>query len=409
MIFRNSMESDSIKFQLSLKFNIIRIMIPRTAAFKLTEMTQTYKAVAVTGPRQSGKTTLVRSLFPDKPYVSLENPDNRKFATEDPRGFLKQYADGAIFDEVQRTPDLFSWLQEILDQSPVKGRFIFTSSNNLFLQENISQSLAGRIVYLNLLPFSLEELRVGEVLPDEFFEPDNLLLKGCYPPVHDQRLPSVEWAKNYIRTYIERDVRQIKNVTDLLVFERFMRLLAGRNAHELNYSSLSIEVGVDVKTIQSWIGILENSYIVFLQRPYFRNFNKTIVKRPRLFFYDTSIVCALLDISEPKHLQSHPLRGALFESFIVSEMAKRKAHRGIDPVLYYWRDKHGYEIDLIEETESGIIPTEIKMGSTVHSEYFKNLKYFQRVAGLKTGRVIYTGTTKQSRSDGIEVLPWLTA
>ena len=222
---------------------------------------------------------LIKKVFKKKPYVSLENPDKRTFALEDPRGFLANYPNGAILDEIQRVPELFSYLQEILDDSKEKGFFILSGSNNFLLQQNISQTLAGRVGYLNLLPFSIAELKKGKLLATN---DDELMLKGFYPPVYDQEIPVSDWCPNYIRTYIEKDVRQIKNVTDLIVFERFVKLLAGRNGQELNMSSFGIECGVDLKTIQSWIGILESSFIIYLLRPHFKNFNKTIVKRPKL-------------------------------------------------------------------------------------------------------------------------------
>lgn len=291
-------------------------MIRRIAREKLIALAATFKAVAVTGARQSGKTTLVREVFRAKPYLSLENPDTRNFAMEDPRGFLQSYPEGAILDEVQRTPHLFSYLQETLDNSTKKGLFILTGSNNFLLQQNISQTLAGRIAYIHLLPFSIAELHKAKLLPET---DDELMLKGFYPPIYDQQIPFGDWCPNYIRTYIERDVRQIKNIADLVLFERFIHLLAGRTGQELNSSSLSIETGVDVKTIQSWIGILESSFIIYLLKPHHRSFRKTIVKRPKVYFYDTALVCSLLGIRNASQLNTHPARGAVFETMVISE------------------------------------------------------------------------------------------
>ncbi len=361
-----------------------------------------FKVVAVTGPRQSGKTTLVKYVFPDKPYVTLENPDNRQFSTEDPRGFLSQYAKGAIFDEIQRSPALFSYLQEIVDNNTSAGQFILTGSNNFLLNEHITQSLAGRVGYLNLFPFSLKEIKKYK-LP---YAENDFILNGFYPPVYDQNIVSQEWIPNYIRTYIERDVRQLKNVSDLLIFEKFMRLLAGRTGQELNYTSLSVEVGVDVKTVQSWLSILVSSYIVYLLPPFYKNYNKTIVKRPKLYFYDTAIVCSLLGIHKIEHLQSHPLRGALFECFIVSEIIKQRSNRGISESLYFWRDKTGREIDLIIDKTSSYIPVEIKSGKTIHNEFFKGLRYWLKLTGEKNGKVIYAGDANQIRSEGIDIISW---
>ena len=377
-------------------------MIKRTAEKRLIHLNGMFKVVAVTGPRQSGKTTLVKNVFPDKPYVNLENPDVRRFSIDDPRGFLSEYPEGAIIDEAQRNPELFSWLQEIVDTKSEKGQFILTGSNNFLLNEKISQSLAGRVAYLNLLPFSLEEIEGNFPGKTE----NEHILQGFYPPIYDQQLPYDEWIPNYIRTYIERDVRQIKNITDLLVFERFMRLLAGRTGQELNYTSLSVEAGVDVKTIQSWIGILESSFIIFLLRPFYKNFNKTIVKRPKLYFYDSAIACSLLQIRTINHLINHPLRGALFECFMIAEVVKKQMNGGKEFELYFWRDKTGREIDLIIDTPSETIPVEIKAGKTVHQEFFKNIRYWLTLSGEKNGKVLYAGDTEQKRSEGIEVVCW---
>ena len=378
-------------------------MIDRIASDKIKQLSSLFKAVAITGPRQSGKTTLVKELFQDKPYVSLENPDNRKFALEDPRGFLERYPVGAIFDEVQRTPEIFSYLQEILDSKRTPGQFILTGSNNFLLQQNISQTLAGRVAFLNLLPFSLQEL-----YPDNQSLPsiDAILLTGLYPPVYDLHLPPQDWYPNYIRTYIDRDVRQIKNITDLVIFERFMGLLAGRNGQELNLSSLAVETGVDTKTIQSWIGILESSFIIYLLKPHFKNFNKTIVKRPKVYFYDTGLVCSLLGITNESQIVNHPSRGSLFESLIISELVKSRTNEGKQINLYYWRDKTGHEIDIIVDNAGILIPVEIKSGKTVNSEFFKNIQYWMSISGFSKGYVVYGGSADQPRSNGIDVTGW---
>ncbi len=378
-------------------------MIFREATEKLQKLAAVFKAVAVTGPRQSGKTTLVKTVFRDKPYISLENPDTRNFAMQDPRAFLANYPQGAILDEAQRVPELFSYLQEILDNSKKRGLFILTGSNNFLLQENISQTLAGRVAYLNLLPLSIGELRAAKKLPAE---DDDLLLKGFYPAVYSQRIPFGDWCQNYIRTYIERDVRQVKNITEIHIFEKFMRLLAGRCGQELNMSSIAVEAGVDIKTIQSWIGVLENSFIIFQLRPHFRNFNKTVVKRPKIYFYDTALACSLLRISDRKHLHSHPLRGAIFETFIVSEFVKKRSNRALPINLSFWRDKTGHEIDLIMDVGGKLTPIEIKSGKTVSSEFFKNLIYWKELSSVKKSLLIYAGKEMQTRSDGTRVIPW---
>lgn len=378
-------------------------MIERIAASKISQLAGVFKSVAVTGPRQSGKTTLVKALFPDKSYLSLENPDTRRFALEDPRGFLSRHHSGAIFDEVQRAPELFSYLQEILDESPEPGRFILTGSNNFLLQQNISQTLSGRVAILNLLPFSTEELfETSGALTDE----NQIIFKGLYPPIYEPGIPPGDWFPNYLRTYIDRDVRQIKNITDLIVFERFIRLLAGRTGQELNLTSLAVDTGVDTKTVQSWIGILESSFIIYLLRPHYKNFNKTLIKRPKVYFYDTGLVCSLLGISNAEQLSLHPLRGALFECLVVTELVKQRTNAGLPVNLYYWRDKTGHEVDIIIDNGLSLVPIEIKAGKTVNSEFFGNISYWSKLSGATTGYIAYAGNQIEERSSGINVLNW---
>lgn len=378
-------------------------MIYRKASEKLLELATYFKVVAVVGPRQSGKTTLVRSIFPHKPYISLEDPDRRRYAIEDPRGFLGDFPEGAILDEVQRTPELFSYLQGIVDDKPTTCQFILTGSNNFLLQQSITQSLAGRVGYLQLLPFQLAEIYSKEQeVPDE----DSLMLKGGFPPIYQPGIPTYLWYPNYLRTYIERDVRQVKNISDLIVFERFIRLLAGRVGQELNLSSLGNEVGVDSKTIQSWVGILESSFLIYLLRPHFQNFNKIIVKRPKLYFLDTGLVSFLLGIEHKDQLKTHPLRGALFENLIVTELIKQRTHQAQEINLFFWRDKTGHEIDVLIDEGVDLIPIEIKSGKTINSDYFKNLKFWMKLSGQKKGMVLYCGEQSQSRSDGVKVLNW---
>ncbi len=378
-------------------------MISRKASEKLQELATYFKVVAVVGPRQSGKTTLVRSIFPNKPYVSLEDPDQRRFALEDARGFLSEFPEGAILDEVQRTPELFSYLQGVVDSSTQTGQFILTGSNNFLLQQSITQSLAGRVGYLQLLPFSLTELYPDHAgVPSE----DELMIKGGYPPLFEPGIPGELWFPNYLRTYIERDVRQVKNITDLIVFERFIRLLAGRVGQELNMTALGNEVGVDTKTIQSWIGILESSFLIYLLRPHFKNFNKIIVKRPKIYFLDTGLVSFLLGISTTAQLDFHPLRGALFENLVVSELIKVRTNEAKEINLFFWRDKTGHEIDVLIDEGLDLFPIEIKSGKTINSDYFKNLKFWMNLSQHKNGMVLYAGTQSQSRSDGIDVRNW---
>ncbi|MFD2588016.1 ATP-binding protein [Croceitalea marina] len=374
-------------------------MIERTAEKELRNISKQYKAIAVVGPRQSGKTTLVRQVFANKPYINLENPDVRSFALEDPKGFLNQYKEGAIFDEAQRAPQLFSYLQQMLDESKVLSKFIITGSNNFLLQQSITQSLAGRVGYINLMPFSISEL--GKAKPQNLLE---LMYKGFYPPLYDKDFEVGKWFSNYIRTYVERDVRQLKNIDNLLIFERFLRLCASRVGQLLNKNSLAIEVGVDNKTIESWIGVLEASFIVYRLKPHHKNFNKRLVKMPKLYFYDVGLVCSLLGIQNPEQLDLHPLKGSLFENMVVMDVLKYRYNRGLSDNLYFWRNNTGNEIDLLLDNGINLLPLEIKMGHTVTKDYFKGIAYWNRLSDSKGGYVVYAGDEYQKRSNGIEVV-----
>jgi len=376
-------------------------MIKREAAQELKNLANQYKAIAVIGPRQSGKTTLVKQVFKNKPYVSLENPDIRAFALEDPRGFLKQYSGGAILDEAQRVPHLFSYLQQVLDECNKTSQFIITGSNNFLLQQNITQSLAGRVGYIHLLPFSIAEL--GNNVPKTLNE---ILHKGFYPPLYDQSFETAKWFSNYIRTYVERDVRQLKSIENLVVFERFLRLCASRVAQLLNKNSLAVEVGVDSKTIESWIGLLEASFIAYRLKPHHKNFNKRLVKIPKLYFYDVGLASALLGIQNPEQLDLHPLKGSLFENMVVMEILKDRYNNGKSDNLYFWRNNAGNEIDLILDEGLTLIPLEIKMGHTITKDYFKGITYWNNLSNTNSGCVVYAGDEYQSRSNGIEIVPY---
>lgn len=377
------------------------MLLTRTAEKELRTLAGQFKAVAVVGPRQSGKTTLVRMAFPDKAYVSLENPDTRRFAIEDPRGFIAGYPDGAILDEIQRTPDIFSYLQQVLDENKGNGRFIITGSNNFLLQENISQSLAGRVGYLYLLPLSINEL------PKHKLSVNEQIHKGFYPAIYEQEGQTEvgKYYLNYIRTYIERDVRLIRNVTDLYTFERFLRLCAGRTGQLLNMNSLAVETGVDNKTIGAWLSVLEASFVVFRLQPYHKKYNKRIVKMPKLYFYDTGVASALLGIENPDQLALHPFRGGLFENMIIVDFLKSRYNKGKPNNLYFWRDSLGTEIDLLVEKANSLLPIEIKSGQTITDDYFKSMSAWLRISGMEKGWVIYAGDEKQVRSNGITVLP----
>lgn len=376
-------------------------MIKRKAEKALLKLAKDYKCVAVIGPRQSGKTTIVKRVFPNKPYISLENPDIRRFAIEDTRGFLKGYPEGAILDEAQRVPELFSYLQQILDDSDKSGQFILTGSNNFLLQEKISQSLAGRIGLLTLLPFTMAEVGINKATSI-----NELLYKGLYPPLYDKEFKPSTWYANYIMTYVERDVRLIKNITNFTSFETFIKLCAGRCGQLLNMHNLAIETGVDSKTVASWIGILETSYILFRLNPHHKNFNKRVVKMPKIYFYDTGLAASLLGIENAGQLTYHPFRGNLFENLLVVELLKQRFNLGERSNLSFWRDNVGHEVDVLMQNGNVLTPVEVKSGQTVTDDYFKGIEFWQKLSAVARGYIIYGGNSKQNRSNGIEVLPF---
>ena len=379
-------------------------MINRASALTLKKLAKGYPVITLTGPRQSGKTTLARSVFKHKPYVSLEEPDRMEYASEDPRGFLAAYPDGAILDEVQRCPALFSYIQTIVDQAKRPGHFILSGSQQFGLVSRITQSLAGRVGLLHLLPFSLGELKTGGITPGSL---DELLIKGCYPPIYDRALTPSGWYANYVFTYLERDVRQMLNVRDLSVFQRFLRMCAARTGQILNLSGLANDCGITHNTAKAWISVLEASYIVFLLQPHHRNFGKRLVKSPKLYFFDTGLAAWLLGINDPKQISIHAMRGPLFESLAISELLKGRFNKGLASNLYFWRDNTGNEMDVIAEQADRLIPIEIKSGQTVTQDYFTGLKKWRTFAGAAAGPalVIYGGNEGQKRS-GVEVLPW---
>ena len=377
-------------------------MVKREIESLVLRLAKGYPALAITGPRQAGKTTLARSAFPDRPYVSLENPDTRELATEDPRGFLKKYAAGAILDEVQNCPALFSYLQEVLDSSRQTARFILTGSQQFGLVQGITQSLAGRIGMVQLLPFSCHEAYRGT--PPGL---DEALWRGAYPPVHDRELDPSLWYANYIQTYVERDVRKLVNVQDLTSFQRFVRLCAGRVGQLLNLSQLGAEAGITHNTAKAWLSILEASYIVFQLQPHHRNFNKRLIKTPKLYFYDTGLAVWLLSIREVQQLDTHPQRGALFENWVISEALKTRFNRGLPSNLYFWRDRAGHEVDLLLENPTELIPVEIKSGQTVNSDFFTGLEDWLKLAQPSQPRawLVYGGSENHQRKN-TRVLSW---
>jgi len=365
---------------------------------KIIALAHQYPVVALTGPRQSGKTTLVRNVFPNRAYVNLEDPDTREFAVSDPRRFLESHPEGAILDEVQRVPGLFSYIQTRVDASGREGLYILTGSFNFSLMEGISQSLAGRVAILNLLPFSYEELdQAGQVSQPL----ETLLFTGGYPRIYDKQLSPLEWYANYVMTYLDRDVRTLKNISDLSTFQLFLKMCAARSGQLLNLSSLGDDCGITHNTAKSWLSVLEASFIIFLLRPHFKNFNKRLVKSPKLYFYDSGLLCYFLGITSPEMLETHTFRGPVFESWIISELMKKGLNRGLRENLYFWRDNTGHEIDVIVEKGEKLIPIEIKSGRTVSSDYFKGLTYWSMLSQTPEGKgfLVYGGETSQQRRE----------
>ncbi len=374
-------------------------MIIRTLSEHIKSAAQTMPVVSITGPRQSGKTTLAKSVFPNYAYANLENLPTRQFASENPIGFLKQYPNGLIIDEAQYIPELFSYIQVEVDQSRQNGRYILTGSQNFLLMEKITQSLAGRVAVFNLLPFSIQEL---EVTPFQLKNPFEYIVKGFYPRVYDQNTPPEIFYPSYLLTYLERDVRLLKNIGNLAAFERFVRLCAGHIGQIFNQTSLANDTNFSLPTIKSWLSVLETSFVAFLLPPYFRNYNKRLLKTPKLYFYDTGLACSLLGIRTATELENHPMRGPLFENFIVVEYMKQFLHHGHRPGCYYWRDNSGNEIDLLIEQAGQIYPVEIKSSQTLKPEFFKNLQFFQKISGTPAEQsfLIYAGTENQQRTHG---------
>lgn len=373
-------------------------MIRRELEKEAKRLSKQFPVVAILGPRQSGKTTLAQQCFPDYTHLSLENPNTREFASQDPQGFLRTYPDGVIFDEIQHVPQLFSYIQTLVDTTQLPGQFILTGSQNFQLNAQISQSLAGRVAILTLLPFSISELKKEDLLPSSY---ETLLFSGGYPRIHAQKIAPSDWYPNYIHTYIERDVRQLKNVTDLARFQRFVKLCAGRIGQIINWSDLGRDCGINYHTAQSWISLLEASFVLFLIHPYYENFNKRLIKSPKLYFYDTGLACSLLEITSEKYLQTHFLKGNIFESFVISELTKSRYNKGQNPHFYFWRDKQGSEIDLIFEAHNSIGAIEIKSSQTLSQDAFKEIRYWQKISHHSREEcfVIYGGEEFQDRSD----------
>ena len=398
-------------------------MLRRHLTEALRSAAESYPVVTLTGPRQSGKTTLVQSLFGDHRHLSLEAPDVRARAVEDPRGFLAQGV-GLILDEVQRAPELPSYIQGLVDADPRPGRFILTGSQNLLLMEAVSQTLAGRTAFLRLYPLSLAEL-----LEKDPLDPLNLdriggrptptgcapsdrtlwgtLVEGFYPRIHDRRIPASEWLADYFRAYVERDVREVMQISDARSFERFVRLAAAHTATELNLSSLASDVGVTQQTAKRWLTALEIGYLAVTLPPHHANYRKRLRKRPRFHFLDTGLVCYLLDIRDAGTLERHPLRGAVFESFVASEFIKTFAAMRRDPPLYFWRDATGHEIDVLIDAGGRLVPVEVKSGQTVAADAVDTLAWWTSIpSNPNRGGVLVHGGEESFDFKGFRVLPW---
>ncbi|WP_299978204.1 ATP-binding protein [Desulfobacula sp.] len=380
-------------------------MIERSLSKKILSMTKSFPVITLTGPRQSGKTTLVRWLFPDYEYINLENLNDLHAVQEDPLRFLKAFSStGVIIDEAQKLPELFSYLQGIVDESKQMGKFILTGSQNFLLLEKITQSLAGRVAVFRLMPFGLCELDQAGFIQENL---DKILFTGSYPVLYDRDIQPQDYYPSYIQTYIERDVRSIKNIGNLSTFQRFIKLCAGRTGQLINFSSIGNELGINYKTVSSWISILEASFIVYLLKPHYKNFNKRLVKQSKLYFFDTGLLCSLLDIQSRIQLNSHYLRGFIFESFIVMEYIKMRYHKGLVPNAFFWRDNTGHEIDLLLEEGENLKAIEIKSGETINSDFFKGLKYFGNLSRLsKENLFLIYGGLKNYKRTAAKVLSW---
>lgn len=379
-------------------------MIKRELSKKLKELASKFPVVSVIGPRQSGKTTLVKYVFPKMSYVSLEDLDTREFALKDPRGFLATYESGAIIDEIQRVPQLFSYIQTVVDNKRCAGHFILTGSQNMLLLENISQTLAGRVAILRLLPLSLEELKAaGYKLADS----EEFIFNGFYPRIYDKKISPNDWYPSYIQTYLERDVRLIKNISDLNTFQKFIKLCVGRIGQILNLTSLGNDCGITHNTAKAWLSVLDASYIIFLLKPYYKNFNKRLIKMPKLYFFDTGLACSLLGVHDKTQLNTHYLKGSLFENLIISELIKHRFNRGADHDCYYWRDKTGNEVDCVIESGGSLLQVEIKSGKTIADDFFSGMEYFSKLASKEhiNSYLVYNGEENQKRTVA-NVMSW---
>ena len=373
--------------------------IKRAIKKEIDKLCKKYPVIAVTGPRQSGKTTFLKEEFSDYRYVNLENPEIRNFAENDTKNFLKEYDKFVIIDEVQRVPVLFSYLQAKVDEDKIMGQYIISGSQNFHLMQNISQSLAGRVALFKLFPLDFSEMK-SENLLDENYAVN--LQRGFYPAIFDREIPSKTFYSNYIQTYVERDLSEIINVKDLKTFRNFVSLCASRVGQLLNLNSLANECGISQPTAKSWISVLESSYILFLLQPYHSNLNKRITKSPKLYFYDTGLLSFLLKIHDPKNLLLHPQKGSLFENFVVAEFIKNNYHQNLLRDFWFWRDVQGHEVDMIWQDDFLLNLVEIKASETIMTDMFKGLSYYENLdkESVKTKTLIHTGNFTQERSLG---------
>lgn len=378
-------------------------MIQREIGTTLQKMAAKMPIISITGPRQSGKTTLAKMCFPEYQYVNLENPDVYEAAIHDPRLFLSQFDKGIIIDEVQRIPNLFSYIQTISDERNKPGEFILTGSQNFLLSEKISQSLAGRVFVSHLLPLSISELQSAD--KEKVGNIDTAIFQGFYPRIHQMDMEPELFFPSYIQTYVERDVRQIVNVSNLFTFQKFLRIAAGRVGQLLNYNNIANEVGVDLKTVKSWFSILESSFIVFFLQPHHQNFSKRILKTPKLYFYDTGLVCSLLGIRKKEELATHWAKGALFENMIIADITKGFLNQCITPPIWFWRDSTGNEVDCLIDTGNQMKCIEIKSATTVSSDFFKGLDYYRKLNPEAEPYLIYGGDTNSIRNNG-KIIGW---
>ncbi len=379
-------------------------MIERQLQDKIQHLATKYPFVLITGPRQSGKSTIAKMTFPEYQYVSFADIDMRTFAREDPRGFIATYPDHTIIDEAQNEPSILSYLQTHTDNAGREGMYILTGSQNMLMMESVDQTLAGRVGILRLLPFSHCELVKGDIAPKSI---DEEIFYGGYPRIYDKQIYPTDYYPNYLNTYVERDVRQIKSITNLSLFVKFIKLCAGRIGQLLNKSSLAIECGVSEPTVAAWLSVLEQSYVIHLLQPSFKNFNKRLVKSPKLYFYDTGLACSLLEISSAEQVATHYLRGGLFENMVVNEVMKSRLNIGVQPNLTFWRDSNGNEVDLILTEATEMFAYEIKSGATPMRDYLKGLKYWAALSNTDSSHcsVVYGGTEKRITSDG-RFIPW---